>query len=145
MSIEYIPLVNVGGNQVLYFGVFVGDSLPQVIQHQFLKSFGIDIVRSKHFGFVARFFGFNNYPYGTACGCTIVNHQVIPPLGINKMISGIIRILQKIRNQILMELFRLKFIDGIKDTNQIFFKGFNFGAVGFYLQKGFIQGNAGFQ
>ena len=31
------------------------------------------------------------------------------------------------------------------NCNQIFFKGFNFGAVGFYLQEGFIQGNAWFQ
>ncbi len=139
------PFVNIGNDQVFDFKVFMCNALAHIVQHQFVKSFGVELLRTRHFAFIGGLLGFQNHPHGIVCLGSVVNHQVIASLGVDKMALPVIGFFQKIRNQVLVKLFAFGIIGLLKQGNQMGLEPLHITAVGLHLQKGFVKGFTGFQ
>ncbi len=110
-SIENKPFVNICGDQLLYFQIILTDPFSEVVQNQFVKSFGIDVLFRDHLLFVRWLFGFDNHTSRTFRIFAVVNCQVFALFGIDEKPVEVIRVFQEIANQVLVKLFRLTFFN----------------------------------
>ena len=118
-GIENEPLVNVRDDQMPYFQVLMRDPFPQVIQHQFLKRLGIQILSGDHLRLVRRLLRLHYNPDRGRRIRSVVDHQIVPALGIDKVGRVVIRLLQKVADQVLMKLLAFGIVGPIQQSHQI--------------------------
>ena len=76
---------------MFYFEVFVGDSFPQVVQHQFLERFHVQFFGADHFGFIGRFFRFEDDANGRVGVGPVVDDEVVSAFGVDEMVWVVVR------------------------------------------------------
>jgi len=141
--IEYVPLIDVGDDEVFYFEVFVGNTFAEVVEDEFVEGLGIQFLWRHHLRLIGWFLRFYDDPDTRRCNRPIVYDQVISPFGIDEMILFIIRILQKVRHEIFVKLFGFVVVGGVEELYQIALERFYVNAVWFDLEEGFVEGEAG--
>ncbi len=118
-AIKYKPLVNVGYYEVANLQVAVGNAFAQVVEQQFVHRFGVQFPWRNHLPPVAGALCLYNHPHCAGPVFAIVNNQIGPLFGVDKVIVFVIRIFQKIANQVLVILFRLTVIYCIEQLYKV--------------------------
>lgn len=124
-GIENEPLVNIRDDQMPYFQVLMRDPFPQVIQHQFLKRLSIQILSGDHLRLVRRLLRLHNNPDRGRRIRSIMDHQIVPAFGIDEVARIVIRLLQKVADQILMKLLAFGIVGSIQQSHQVRLKTFD--------------------
>ncbi len=120
-----------------------GNPLPKVIEYQFMKRFGIQVLPLYHFSFIPGLLDFDQHS-GKAFGiCPGMDDQVVPAFCVQVETGSIPGILQKIAQIVLIMLLGLFLVKSVQQSQQVFLEKLDLPTRRFYLQKGFVQGFAG--
>ncbi len=111
----------------------------KIIEQKLLQGFCVDIVIPQHLIFIGRVFRFNDNADGRVGIFPDVDNKIVATFGIDEVFLIVIGLLEEIRKQVFMELFRFALINSIKQTHHIDFEPFDINSTRLYLKKRLVQ------
>lgn len=121
------------------------ESFSEVVEHEFLKSLGVELFGGDHFAAVVRFLGFDDHTYGGPVFVAIVDDQVVFAFGVDIVVGVVVGFFEEVGDQVFVKLFGFAIFNPVYELDQVGFEPLNIRPIGFYFQEGFVEGLAGFQ